>query len=136
MQSKLFFKDELLDKRKEVLDKLIKDLVDENIVYFIKVISTLNDDFLNSYSFWLIRHVFLNLQKEANINFNGFNFRNIVKIKEGDFSFDDKHITYFNQYKNLSISANLVFLQKYYSDFQSEYLKKIYVFIFIYKDSK
>jgi len=118
----------LLDKRQEVLEKLIKDLCDENVVYFIKVVSTLNDDFLYSYSYWLIRHVFLNLQKETSINFNGHLFNNIVKLREGNFSFDDRHIIYSHDIKKFTINANVSFLQKYYMDYQSEHLKKLIVF--------
>lgn len=117
-----------MDKRREVLERLIKDLSDENVVYFIKVVSTLNDDFLSSYSYWLIRHVFLNLQKETNINFNGYHFNNIVKIREGTFTFDDRHILYINDAKKFSLSSNISFLQKYYMDFQTEHLKKLYVY--------
>ena len=43
------------DKRREVLEKLLLDLDEENIIYFLKVCSNLNDEFLTSYSLWLVK---------------------------------------------------------------------------------
>jgi hypothetical protein len=109
---------QLTHKRKEVLEKLLHDLIDDNIVYFLKVVSTIEDDFLQAYSFWLIRYLINKNEKLDMIKFNGYNFSNIVKISNGvTFNFDDNRII-FNNYKkgNFNVSANLNFLRKYYEN--------------------
>jgi hypothetical protein len=107
---------QLSDKRKEVLERLLQDLTDDNIVYFLKVVSTIDDEFLQSYSFWLLRYLINKSEKLGQISFNGYNYANIVKISNGSaFTFDDNRII-FNNFKKsiLNVSANLNFLKNYY----------------------
>ena len=109
----------LQDKKKEVLERLLLDLTDENLIYFIKVVSTLEDDFLHSYSFWLLRYLINKNDKFDLIKFNGYDYSSIVKTNSGvNFSFNDysvicKKLNYNNYTENL-FSANLNFLKNYY----------------------
>lgn len=113
------------DKRKEVLDRLLLDLNEENIIYFVKAVSTLNDEFLNSYCFWLLRHLANKNEKLDEINFNGYNYGTIVKLSNGHISFDkNNRIIYVDN--KLSLSANLNFLKGYFSKLYTEEFEKYY----------
>jgi hypothetical protein len=109
------------DKRKEVLDKLLQQLHDDNIIHFIKVVSTLTDDeFLISYCFWLIRYIINKNEKYDDIIYNGFVYENIVKINEGHFNFDEARIFYTNSYKDMNLTANLNFLKSYNEKYMND----------------
>lgn len=103
------------------------DLSEENIIYFIKVCSNLDDDFLNNYSFWLIKYLVNQKEDLPEIYFNGYNYSNIVKLEQGGFfRFDDKSIIYqpinFEKKQNNLLVANIKFLEKtfkaYFNDNQ------------------
>jgi hypothetical protein len=118
---------QLNEKRKEVLDRLLQDLVDENIIYFLKVVNTIDDNFLHSYSFWLIRYLINRSEKLPEITFNGFNYANIVRISKGSiFTFDETNIIYKSRiYSNLS--TNLSFLRKYFENEYKAELEKYFI---------
>jgi hypothetical protein len=101
----------LFEKRSEVLERLLQDLSDENIIYFIKVVANLEDEFLNAYTFWLIRYIINKNEKLDIINYNSFKYDNIVNINNGYFTFDDAGIIYHSQ--KAVLSANVNFLKKY-----------------------
>ena len=110
---------QLQDKRREVLEKLLQDLTDDNIVYFLKVVSALDDDFLYSYSFWLLRYLINNNEGLNQISFNGYNYSNIVKLSYGvNYQFDDNSISF--RKLNASVSANLNFLKKYFDKYKTD----------------
>jgi hypothetical protein len=119
---------QLQDKRKEVLERLLHDLTDDNIVYFLKVVSTIEDDFLQSYSFWLIRYLINKNEKLDVIKFNGYNFSSIVKISNGvTFNFDDNRIIFNNYRKGIfNVSANLNFLRKYFDNIYKPDIEKYF----------
>jgi hypothetical protein len=102
---------QLMDKRAEVLERLLQDLTDENIIHFIKVVSNLEDEFLNAYTFWLIRYIINRNEKLQNINYNSFKYENIININNGYFSFDEAGILYHSH--RAILSANINFLKKY-----------------------
>ena len=115
----------LFEKRNEVLEKLLHDLTDENIIYFLKVVSTLDDDFLNSYSFWMIRYLINKNEKLSTIEYSNYKYENIIKVNSGFFSFDDNRIIYNNnKFSNLSININ--FVKKYFQSIIEEN-KKYYI---------
>jgi len=115
----------LPEKRKEVLQHLLVDLSDENIVHFLKVVSTLNDEFLDSYSFWLVRYLVNKLFKLENIIFSGYNFSNVVKFNSRvDYAFDSQRIILTSD-DNI-ISANLDFLNKFYLEKFRPQLDKLF----------
>lgn len=118
----------LNEKRREVLEKLLLDLSEENIVYFLKVCSNLDDDFLNSYSLWLIKYLFNKQENLPEIFFNGYNYSSIVKFEQGGiFRFNDKSIIYqnhnFDRRRDNLLAANLKFLEKVYKNFFNEISK-------------
>lgn len=100
----------MFDKRQEVLDKLLLDLADENIIYFIKAVSTLSDSFLHEYCFWLVRHLINVKSGLSPITFQNFDFANIVRLNKGALSFDANKIYY--QESNNNLSVDLSFLNK------------------------
>ncbi len=109
----------MIDKRNEVLEKLLQDLTDENIIYFLKVVSTLDDDYLNSYSFWLIRHLINKNEKLPSLEYYNFKFDNIAKLNTGTFTFDANRIIYnSNKFTNLGVNIN--FLKKHLSNYIEE----------------
>lgn len=111
----------LFDKRKEVLERLLLDLSDDNIIYFLKVVSNIEDDFLSSYSFWLLRYLINNIQKGDKIKFNGYDFETIIKISPGVyFTFDPNRIIINSNKLSWNLTANLLFLRKYYESHRSE----------------
>lgn len=119
---------QLHEKRKEVLERLLHDLTDDNIVYFLKVVSTIEDEFLQSYSFWLIRFLINKHEKLDTIKFNGYNFSSIVKISNGvSFNFDDNRIIFNNYRKGVfNVSANLNFLRKYFDNIYKPDIEKYF----------
>lgn len=115
------------DKRKEVLDRLLLELTDDNILYFVKVVSNSNDEFLNSYCFWLLRHLANKNEKLDEIIYNGYNFDSIVKLNQGQISFDKNNkVIYTNKKLNLNLSANLNFLKGYFTKFYETECEKYY----------
>ena len=114
------------EKKKEVLDRLLLDLNEENIIYFIKVISYLNDEFLNSYCFWLIRHLVNKNEKLDEICFDRYKFKTIVKLANGLITFDKKTKNIVYSDKNFSLSANLKFLMGFYNNFRKTECEKYY----------
>jgi hypothetical protein len=102
---------QLLDKRSEVLDRLLQDLSDENIIYFIKVVSNLDDNFLNAYTYWLLRYIINTNEKLPTISYNSFKYDNIININNGYFTFDEAGVIYHST--RTILSANVNFLKKY-----------------------
>jgi hypothetical protein len=112
----------LADKRREVLERLLLDLSDDNIIYFLKVVANLDDNFLSSYSFWLLRYIINKNEKGDKINFNGYDFETIVKLSPGMYCTFESNRVLIKSYKNSikSLSANLNFLKNYYESFKKE----------------
>jgi len=117
----------IIEKRREVLEKLLLDLSEENIIYFLKVCANLDDEFLNSYSLWLVRFLFNKKENLPEIFFNGYNYSSIVKLEQGGFfKFDEKSIIYYpchnenNKTKSPLLVANLKFLEKTYKSYYME----------------
>jgi hypothetical protein len=115
------------EKRKEVLDKLLLDLSDENIIYFIKVVSSLNDEFLNTYTFWLLRHLTNIREGLPEISFNGYDYNGIVKISKGVEIYAEKEKIILKN-KNLHLSANISFLKNFFRSIQPVEYDKYYKF--------
>ncbi len=112
------------------MEKLLLDLSEENIIYFIKVCANLDDDFLNSYSLWLIKFLFNKQENLPEIYFNGYNYSSIVKFEQGgNFKFDDKSIIYQNsnleKKRDYLLAANLKYLEKNYKNHLNE-IRKYY----------
>jgi hypothetical protein len=110
-----------MDKRSEVLDRLLQDLSDENIVYFIKVVSNLDDNFLNAYTYWLIRYIMNTNEKLPSITYNSFKYENIINTNNGYFTFDEAGIIYHATRSVLSANTN--FLKKYNETINSDMSK-------------
>jgi hypothetical protein len=113
------------DKRREVLEKLLLDLSEENLIYFLKVCSNLNDDFLTSYSLWLVKFLINKQENLPEIFFNGYNYNNIVKFESNNcvFHFDEKSIFLNSELLergNYLLSANIKFLEKAYFNYKKE----------------
>jgi len=107
------------------LEKLLLDLSEENIIYFLKVCSNLDDEFLNSYSLWLIKYLLNKQENLPEILFNGYNYSSIVKFEQGGlFKFDEKSIIYIppsNEKRNSDIlTTNIKFLQKAFKNYYLE----------------
>ncbi len=90
-----------------------------------KVCSNLNDDFLNSYSLWLIKFIINKQENLPEIFFQGYNYKNIVKfeIKNCLFYFDKKSIFLTAACLNKGdyiLSANIKFLEKTYFNYKEE----------------
>ena len=118
----------LNQKRNEVLEKLLKDLIDDNIIYFIKVISSLEDQFLFSYSYWLCTHILLKITgQNEELKFKDYKYDEVVKIsKEGKFYFDEQHLCFQDNKKNIVLKTNICFLKNYYTKHISESFNKYY----------
>lgn len=128
----------ITEKRREVLEKLLLDLSEENIIYFLKVCANLDDEFLNSYSLWLVRFLLNKQENLPEIFFNGYNYNSIVKLEQGGFfKFDEKSIIYnsaqsennfnSNRRKNVLLAANLKFLEKAYQNYHLETSKYYHI---------
>ncbi len=111
-----------------MLERLLKYLIDENIIYFIRVISGLEDQFLFSYSYWLTIHILLKANSlNGEIKINDYNFDVVVKVSKGGYFFyEDSNICYRHNSKNLILKTNITFLKSYYIKFIEEKLNNYF----------
>ena len=113
---------EMKEKKNEVLNKLLYELGENGITFFIQVISTLNEEKLRMYVYYLVKHIINKMNGYKGIKYDSYNFDDIVQftmisylnmnlnpLANPPFTFEDNKIVY-NSGNGLT-KANLKFIQ-------------------------
>ena len=113
---------EMNDKKNDLLNKLLYELGESGITYFIQIISTLNETKLKNYVYYLIKHIINKMNGFSGIKYETYDYDNIVQFSISSylninlnpfsnppFTFEDNKIVY-NTGNGLT-KANLNFIQ-------------------------
>ena len=98
---------EMNDKKNDLLNKLLYELGESGITYFIQIISTLNETKLKNYVYYLIKHIINKMNGFSGIKYETYDYDNIVQFSISSylninlnpfsnppFTFEDNKIVY------------------------------------------
>lgn len=113
------------NKKKEVYDKLLFKITEENFGSVIQSISTLKEESLYGYAFYLIRHIINIYYGLSPITFNDnvkYNFDEIVHfdLKNTKLTFNENKIIISNVARKINTTAFLSFLKNYYENLREK----------------